>query len=78
MRQAFQRSGVPKDAIIPLHLNPELVKQVIQSPVIKFVSFTGSVAGGRAVEQAAVEAPGFKGVSLEVRRRVHLIYPNAV
>ncbi|KAJ7136151.1 succinate semialdehyde dehydrogenase [Mycena epipterygia] len=63
---AFQRAGVPKDAIIPLHLNPELVEKVIQDPVIKFVSFTGSVAGGRAVQKAAVEAPGFKGVGLEL------------
>jgi len=30
------------------------------------VSFTGSVPGGRAVEQAAVNAPGFKGVALEL------------
>ncbi|KAG6333991.1 hypothetical protein ID866_5096 [Astraeus odoratus] len=34
--------------------------------LVDFVSFTGSVVGGQAVERAAVEAPGFKGVALEV------------
>jgi hypothetical protein len=57
---------VPRDVVIPLHLNPELTKQVIQHPLVNFVSFTGSVAGGRTVEEAAVSAPGFKGVALEV------------
>jgi len=33
---------------------------------VDFVSFTGSVAGGQAVERAAVEAAGFKGVALEL------------
>ena len=30
------------------------------------MSFTGSVVGGRAVEEAAVGAKGIKGVALEV------------
>ncbi|KAF7336082.1 putative betaine aldehyde [Mycena sanguinolenta] len=45
---------------------PKLTTQVIQSPLVNFVSFTGSVATGRAVEEAAVTAPGFKGVALEL------------
>ncbi|KAJ7484613.1 succinate semialdehyde dehydrogenase [Mycena latifolia] len=63
---AFHRAGVPKDAIIPLHLSPEGTMQAVQSPLVNFVSFTGSVVGGRAVEQAAANAPGFKGVALEL------------
>jgi len=51
---------------MPMHLSPELTTQAIQHPLVNFVSFTGSVAGGRAVEQAAVSAPGFKGVALEL------------
>ncbi|KAJ7301142.1 succinate semialdehyde dehydrogenase [Mycena albidolilacea] len=62
----LHRAGVPRDVVIPLHLNPELTKQVIQHPLVNFVSFTGSVEGGRTVEQAAVSAPGFKGVALEL------------
>ncbi|KAJ7070316.1 succinate semialdehyde dehydrogenase [Mycena belliarum] len=63
---ALTQAGVPKDAIITLHLSPEMTTQAIQNPLVKFVSFTGSVVGGRAVEQAAVNAPGFKGVALEL------------
>ncbi|KAJ6631214.1 Aldehyde/histidinol dehydrogenase [Mycena sp. CBHHK59/15] len=63
---ALTRAGVPEDVIIPVHLTPELTTHAIQHPLVDFVSFTGSVAGGRAVEQAAVNAPGFKGVTLEL------------
>ncbi|KAK7046778.1 aldehyde dehydrogenase [Favolaschia claudopus] len=63
---ALHRAGVPQDIVIPLHLSPELTKQAIQNPLVKFVSFTGSVVGGHTVEEAAVSAPGFKGVALEL------------
>jgi len=33
---------------------------------VDFVSFTGSVSGGKFVEEAAVAAEGFKGVALEL------------
>ncbi|KAJ7848781.1 succinate semialdehyde dehydrogenase [Mycena leptocephala] len=62
----LHRVGVPKDLVVALHLTSELTTQVIQHPLVNFVSFTGSVSGGRAVEQAAVSAPGFKGVALEL------------
>ena len=63
---ALHRAGVPEDAIQVIHMSPELVTHAIRSPVVKFVSFTGSVAGGRAVEKSAAEAPDFTGVALEV------------
>ncbi|KAJ6590459.1 succinate semialdehyde dehydrogenase [Mycena vulgaris] len=63
---ALARAGVPKDAIAALHLTPEQTTHTIQHPLVNFVAFTGSVSGGRAVEQAAVNSPGFKGVALEL------------
>ena len=63
---ALINAGVPKDLIQVLHLSPSLTSYVVQHSVVDFVSFTGSVVGGQAVERAAVEAPGFKGVALEV------------
>ncbi|KAJ7218308.1 succinate semialdehyde dehydrogenase [Mycena rebaudengoi] len=63
---ALTRAGVPQDVIVPVHLSPELTSHAIQHPLVNFVSFTGSVAGGRAVERTAVNAPGFKGVALEL------------
>ncbi|KAJ6486713.1 succinate semialdehyde dehydrogenase [Mycena sanguinolenta] len=62
----LHRAGVPKDVMIVLHLPPKLTTQVIQSPLVNFVSFTGSVVAGRAVDEAAVTASGFKGVALEL------------
>ncbi|OCH84860.1 aldehyde dehydrogenase [Obba rivulosa] len=63
---ALKRAGVPDDVIQVLHLSPALTSYAVRHPSVNFVSFTGSVVGGRAVEQAAVNAPGFKGVGLEL------------
>ncbi|KAF8840435.1 succinate semialdehyde dehydrogenase [Paxillus ammoniavirescens] len=63
---ALYKAGVPKDLIQVLHLSPSLTSYVIQHNLVDFVSFTGSVVGGQAVERVAVEAAGFKGVALEL------------
>ncbi|KAI0050672.1 succinate semialdehyde dehydrogenase [Auriscalpium vulgare] len=63
---ALTHAGVPEDVIQVLHLTPALTAHAIQHRLVDFVSFTGSVAGGHAVEKAAVDAPGFKGVALEL------------
>ncbi|KAI0304764.1 succinate semialdehyde dehydrogenase [Russula brevipes] len=63
---ALHRAGLPESILQVLHLSPTLATFAIQHPLVDFVSFTGSVAGGRSVEKAAVEAPGFKGVALEL------------
>ncbi|KIM64493.1 hypothetical protein SCLCIDRAFT_1213318 [Scleroderma citrinum Foug A] len=63
---ALINAGVPKNLIQVLHLSPSLTSYVVQHKLVDFVSFTGSVVGGQAVERAAVEASGFKGVALEL------------
>ncbi|KAI0739470.1 succinate semialdehyde dehydrogenase [Daedaleopsis nitida] len=63
---AFHNAGVPKDALQVIHLSPELTTMAVKNPLVDFVAFTGSVAGGRAVDIAAAEAQGFKGVGLEL------------
>ncbi|KAH8105450.1 succinate semialdehyde dehydrogenase [Cristinia sonorae] len=63
---ALTRAGVPEDIIQALHLTPALTTFAVQHTAVDFVSFTGSVVGGEAVEKAAVEAKGFKGVALEL------------
>lgn len=65
-QRAFESAGVPKGVIQAVHLDPEGVGRAVKHELVKFVSFTGSVVGGRAVEKAAVDAEGFKGVALEV------------
>ena len=63
---ALVAAGVPENVIQVVHLNPELTQFAVQHKLVNFVSFTGSVKGGKAVETSAVEGPGFKGVALEV------------
>ncbi|TFK51481.1 ALDH-like protein [Heliocybe sulcata] len=63
---ALHRAGVPQDAIQVLHLTPALTSYAASHPLVDFVGFTGSVEGGRAVQQAAIEKGGFKGVALEL------------
>lgn len=67
---ALRNAGFPSDVIHVVHMSPELTKHAIESKEVNFVSFTGSVVGGKAVEEAAVSAKGFKGVALEVRGSV--------
>lgn len=63
-RDAFNAAGLPKGIFQILHLSHYQTAELIQEPRIKFVSFTGSVAGGKAVELAA--AGLFKPIALEL------------
>lgn len=74
---ALTNAGVPKEIIQVIHMSPELVTHAIENKNVEFVSFTGSVEGGHAIQKAASLAPGFTGVGLEVsgcrsRRKLHL------
>ncbi|WRT69545.1 uncharacterized protein IL334_006532 [Kwoniella shivajii] len=60
-------AGLPANVIQVVHLTQDrTVDQLCQDPRIDFISFTGSVAGGRAVQQAASQGKGFKGICLEL------------
>jgi acyl-CoA reductase-like NAD-dependent aldehyde dehydrogenase len=63
---ALTRAGVPPAVIQVVHLSPILTEYVIKHPKVDFVAFTGSVTGGRFVQEVASHADGFKGVALEV------------
>jgi acyl-CoA reductase-like NAD-dependent aldehyde dehydrogenase len=64
--RAFRQTGLPQNVLQVVHMSPELTSHAIGNPSVNFVSFTGSVAGGRSVAKAAAEAKGFTGVALEV------------
>ncbi len=51
--EAFEEAGLPPGVFQYLHASHEDVARVIEDPRIAFVSFTGSVAGGHAVQRAA-------------------------
>ena len=63
---ALARAGVPQDVIQVLHISPTLTNYVISRKSVDFVSFTGSVEGGRSVANTAANSVGFTGVALEV------------
>lgn len=60
----FAAAGLPAGLFQVLHLSHEDTERVIRDARVGFVAFTGSVAGGRAVQRAAAER--FVGVGLEL------------
>lgn len=61
---AFKAAGLPRGIFQSMHMNHDQTSQLVQDSRINFISFTGSVAGGKAIEQAA--AGLFKSISLEL------------
>jgi acyl-CoA reductase-like NAD-dependent aldehyde dehydrogenase len=53
--EAFIQAGLPDGVFQFLHIDHEQVAEVINDSRIGFVAFTGSVAGGHAVQRAASE-----------------------
>lgn len=52
---AFTEAGLPQNVIQIFHCGtPSLVETLVQSPQVDHICFTGSVAGGLAVQKAAV------------------------
>jgi len=62
--KAFGKAGMPQGVFQIKHLSHEDTDKVIRDPRISFVAFTGSVAGGHAVQQAA--SGRFIGTGLEL------------
>jgi acyl-CoA reductase-like NAD-dependent aldehyde dehydrogenase len=53
--EAFKAAGLPEGVFQFLHIDHDQVAEVIKDSRIGFVAFTGSVAGGHAVQRAAGE-----------------------
>jgi len=62
--ECLKAAGLPDGVFQVLHATHEDTARMIRDPRIDFVAFTGSVAGGRAVQRAA--ASRFIGVGLEL------------
>ena len=62
--ECFAAAGLPAGVFQVLHLEHADTERVIRDARVDFVAFTGSVAGGRAVQRAASER--FIGVGLEL------------
>jgi len=64
MARAFHDAGVPEDVFRNVFLDHDTTSQLISQSCFDFVNFTGSVGGGKAMEQAA--AGTFTGLGLEL------------
>jgi len=62
--ECLAEAGLPKGVFQVLHASHDDTDRVIRDPRVDFVAFTGSVAGGHAVQRAA--ATRFIGVGLEL------------
>ena len=62
--EAFAHAGLPEGVLQYVHTDHDAVSRIIADPRVAFVSFTGSVDGGRAVQRAA--AGRFIGANLEL------------
>ena len=60
----FSEAGLPPGVFQALHLSHEDTEKVVRDKRVDFIAFTGSVAGGHAIQQAA--ASRFVGVGLEL------------
>lgn len=61
---AFAAAGLPEGVFQYLHLSHGDTEDLIRTPGVDFVAFTGSVAAGHAIQRAAAER--FIGVGLEL------------
>ena len=61
---AFKQAGLPEGVFQYLHLDHKTTSKLVKSQSVNFVSFTGSVSGGKAIEITA--AGLFKGSALEL------------
>jgi acyl-CoA reductase-like NAD-dependent aldehyde dehydrogenase len=62
--QCLREGGLPEGVFRSLHMSHADTERAIRDPRVDFVAFTGSVAGGHAVQRAASER--FIGVGLEL------------
>jgi acyl-CoA reductase-like NAD-dependent aldehyde dehydrogenase len=51
--EAFRGSGLPRDLVASIHTGHDTIRELIGARAVDFVSFTGSVEGGREVYREA-------------------------
>lgn len=64
LAEAFHAAGIPEDVFQNVVLTHDVTEDLIRARAFSFINFTGSVAGGQAMERAA--AGTFTGMGLEL------------
>jgi acyl-CoA reductase-like NAD-dependent aldehyde dehydrogenase len=62
--EAFREAGLPEGVFQVLHLSHDETERVVKDSRVAFVAFTGSVAGGHAIQRALADR--FVGAGLEL------------
>jgi acyl-CoA reductase-like NAD-dependent aldehyde dehydrogenase len=62
--ECFREAGLPDGVFQALHLSHENTERVVRDARVAFVAFTGSVAGGHAIQRAIADR--FVGAGLEL------------
>ena len=63
--EAFEAAGAPKDLVTAIHCSYAVSEELVAHPLAGYVSFTGSVFGGRRIYQAVANSR-FIDVGLEL------------
>lgn len=66
LAQALTAAGLPEGLCPCLYMDHDSAAALMQQQSVGLVCFTGSVAGGRAVQRALAAGPGFAGANLEL------------
>ena len=51
--EAFRKTSLPQDLVASIHVSHATIRKLIEARAVDFISFTGSVEGGRQVYQEA-------------------------
>ncbi|AZT84168.1 aldehyde dehydrogenase family protein [Marinobacter sp. NP-4(2019)] len=66
LERVLRQSGLPEGVFQAVHLSHDTTAALLREPAIRFVSFTGSVRGGRNIQQAVAQSGQFAGTALEL------------
>ncbi len=66
LERVLRQSGLPEGVFQVVHLGHDTTAALLREPAIRLVSFTGSVRGGRNIQQAVAQSGQFAGTALEL------------
>lgn len=66
IERILKAAGLPENVFRAVPMSHETTAAVVQAEPVRMICFTGSVRGGRAIQQAVGGASGFPGTGLEL------------
>lgn len=66
LERVLHLAGLPEGVFQAVHLGHDTTAALLREPAIRLVSFTGSVRGGRNIQQAVARSGQFAGTALEL------------